>query len=254
MSVYDPIAELYDAWSRQVTEDIAFYVDEALAAGGTVVELGVGTGRIAVPTAAAGVRVIGVDSSSPMLDVCRRRAAAAGVTALVDLRLGYYGDPPVPERVRLVTCPFRAYLHLWTDEERLGALRAAYTLLEPGGRLVFDVFAPSKADIRATDQRWLEREPGIWERADWRPDERRLDLSVRGDAGGTTMELAWAPPEAWAQLVEDAGFVDVRSYGWFDRRPYEGGEDVVIAATRPAASSATGGATRGARSSRRPRR
>jgi hypothetical protein len=168
-----------------------------------------------------------------MLDVCRRRAVAAGVGELVELRLGDYVDPPVSERTRLVTCPFRAYLHLWTDEQRLGALRAAFALLEPDGRLVFDVFAPSSADIRETDRRWLEREPGIWERADWRPDERRLDLSVRGDTGATTMKLAWAPAEAWARLVEAAGFVDVRSYGWFDRRPYEGGEDVVLTARRP---------------------
>ena len=55
VSVYDSIADLYDDWSRQVTEDIAFYVEEAVAAGGAVVELGVGTGRIAVPTAQAGV-------------------------------------------------------------------------------------------------------------------------------------------------------------------------------------------------------
>lgn len=253
MSVYDPIAELYDEWSRQVTEDVAFYVEEATGAGGTVVELGVGTGRIAVPTAQAGVRVIGVDSSAAMLDVCRRRAEAAGVVELLDLRLGDYAHPPVAERVPLVTCPFRAYLHLWTDDQRLGALRAARALLEPGGRLVFDVFAPSRADIRATDRRWLEREPGIWERADWRPDECRLDLSVRGEAGETTMELAWAPAEAWVRLTGDAGFVDVRSYGWFDRRPYEGGEDVVITATRPIPPEARPAAPRDASTRAAPR-
>ena len=55
-SPYDAIAELYDPWSRSVTEDIPFYVAEARKAGGTVVELGVGTGRIAIPTAAAASR------------------------------------------------------------------------------------------------------------------------------------------------------------------------------------------------------
>src|ERR687886_3131524 len=87
-SPYDAIARLYDAWSRSVTEDIPFYVEEALAAGGPVVELGVGTGRIAVPVAEAGVRVIGVDSSAAMLEVCAERAAAAGVADRLDLRLG----------------------------------------------------------------------------------------------------------------------------------------------------------------------
>lgn len=234
MSVYDPIAAIYDAWSRQVTEDVGFYVEEAVSAGGPVVELGVGTGRIAVPTALAGVRVIGVDSSAAMLEVCRSYAASAGVCDLVDLRLGDYRRPPVEGRCRLVTSPFRAYLHLRTDEERLGAFRAAFELLEPGGRLVFDVFAPSREDIRETNRRWLEREPGIWERADWRPLERRLDLSVRGEAGETTMALAWLPPEEWRRLLEQAGFEAVACYGWFDRRPYEGGEDTVWVATRPA--------------------
>jgi ubiquinone/menaquinone biosynthesis C-methylase UbiE len=57
---------------------VSFYVDEALAAGGEVVELGVGTGRIAIPTALAGAHVIGVDSSAGMLAVCAERAREAG--------------------------------------------------------------------------------------------------------------------------------------------------------------------------------
>jgi predicted RNA methylase len=77
MSVYDAIAELYDPWSRSVTEDVSFYVEEAERAGSPVVELGVGTGRIAVPTAAAGIRVIGVDSSpgSPGCSTCGRASS-----------------------------------------------------------------------------------------------------------------------------------------------------------------------------------
>ena len=125
MSAYDPIARLYDPWSSSVIEDISFYVEEALAAGGgPVVELGVGTGRIAIPTAMAGVHVIGVDSSAEMLAVCQERANEAGIADRLDLRLGDLRKPPVDELVSLVTCPFRAYLHLATDEERLEALHA----------------------------------------------------------------------------------------------------------------------------------
>ena len=238
-SPYEPIAELYDDWSRRVTEDVDFYVEAAVEAGGPVVELGVGTGRIAIPTALAGVPVLGVDSSARMLEVCRRRALAAGVAELLDLRLGDLRAPPVGERVRLVTCPFRAYLHLHTDAERLAALRAAHELLEPGGRLAFDVFAPSAADIAETDGRWLEREPGIWERADWRPEERRLDLSVRGERGQTTMSLAWLPPERWWELLHEAGFERIEWFGWFDRRRYRGGEDTVWIAHRRASAGRT---------------
>jgi SAM-dependent methyltransferase len=231
-SHYDPIATIYDEWSRQVTEDVTFYVELAREAGGPVVELGVGTGRIAVPTARAGVPVIGVDSSARMLEVCRRAASEAGVAELLDLRLGDLRSPPVEERVRLVTCPFRAYLHLHTDAERMDAFAAAFTLLDPGGRLVFDVFAPSAADIDETNGRWIEREPGIWERADWRPGEQRLDLSVRGEAGETTMPLAWLPRDGWHDLLVRAGFERIECYGWFDRRRYRGGEDTVWIAHR----------------------
>src|ERR671938_696354 len=227
-SPYDAIARLYDPWSRSVVEDVGFYVEEAVAAGGPVVELGVGTGRIAVPVAEAGVRVIGVDSSVAMLDVCRERAAAAGVAERLDLRLGDLRDPPVRERVPLVTCPFRAYLHLRDDEERRRALRRARELLVPGGRLVFDVFTPGADDIAETHGRWLEREPGIFERADWDAERHTLTLSVRGRGNATTMTLAWLEPEAWRALLEEAGFTVEATYGWFDRRRYDGGEDTIF--------------------------
>lgn len=227
MSDYDGIAGLYDAWSTGVVEDISFYVDEALASGGPVVELGVGTGRIAVPTAMAGVHVIGVDSSAGMLAVCAEAARAAGVAGRLDLRQGDLRRPPVKERARLVTCPFRAYLHLASDEERLEALAAARELLLPGGRLVFDVFAPSDDDIEETHGRWLEREPGIFERADWDRTAQTLTLSVRGESGESSMTLWWLEPQRWQALLAESGFVVEACYGWFDRRSYDGGEDSV---------------------------
>jgi ubiquinone/menaquinone biosynthesis C-methylase UbiE len=233
VSAYDAIAELYDPWSRTVTEDVDFYVAEARKARSTVVELGVGTGRIAVAVALAGVPVIGVDSSAGMLDVCRRQAEAADVEHLVDLRLGDLRDPPVAERVRLVTSPFRTLLHLQTTAERRRALASCYRLLEPGGRFVFDVFAPSAEDVEETHDRWLEREPGIWERAHWDLERRVLTLDVRGRESKASMELAWLPVDDWRALLEEAGFEIVACYGWFDLRPYTGGEDSIWLARRP---------------------
>jgi SAM-dependent methyltransferase len=228
VSAYDPIARLYDPWSSSVIEDISFYVEEALATGsGPVVELGVGTGRIAIPTAMAGVHLIGVDSSPGMLAVCLERAREAGVADRIDLRPGDLRRPPVDERVALVTCPFRAYLHLATDDERLEALHAAHAMLQPEGRLVFDVFAPSREDVEETHGRWIEREPGIEERADWDLAEQTLTLSVRGASGESTMVLWWLEPERWHSLLAEAGFAVDACYGWFDRRPYAGGEDSV---------------------------
>src|SRR5579862_8465255 len=122
VSAYDAIARIYDPWSRTVVEDVPFYVDEARRAGGPIVELAVGTGRIAVPIAVEGIPVIGVDSSRGMLEVARERAALAGVE--LDLRFGDRRDPPVEGEYPLVIVPFRSLLHMQTDADRREALRA----------------------------------------------------------------------------------------------------------------------------------
>lgn len=228
MTLYDRIAPIYDPWSRSVTEDVGFYVDQALASGGPVVELAVGTGRIAVPIAEAGVAVIGIDSSPEMLAGAREAAEAAGVGNLVDLRVGDMREPPVPERVPLVICPFRSLLHMETEDEKRHALTAARTLLEPEGRFVFDVFAPSRDDIEETHGLWLEREPGIFELAVWDEDARTLSLTVRSDGVSATFRLHWLSAPEWLRLLDEAGFEVEGLYGWFDLRPFSDEEDMVF--------------------------
>ena len=225
MSGYDKIARLYDPWSRSVVEDIAFYIDEATHSGGPVLELGVGTGRIAVPVAAAGIEVVGVDLSAGMLEVARERAELAAVP--VDLRQGDMRDPPVDGVFPLVLIPFRSLLHMETDVDRRAALRAAARHLAPEGRLIFDVFAPGADDIADTHGRWLEREPGIWERADWDEETRTLILRVRGAESESEMSLAWLSVAEWTELLREEGWVVDAVYGWFDRSPWRGGEDSI---------------------------
>ncbi len=228
LTLYDRIASIYDPWSRSVTEDVGFYVEQALASGGPVVELAVGTGRIAVPIAQAGVSVIGVDSSPEMLGVARAAAEFAGVSELVDLRLGDLRDPPVPERVPLVICPFRSLLHMETEDEKLRALRAARSLLAADGHFVFDVFSPSREDIEETDGLWLEREPGIFERADWDEGTRTLSLSIRSGDDVTTFGLHWLSTPEWLHVLDEAGFAVDALYGWFDLRPFNDEEDMIF--------------------------
>jgi ubiquinone/menaquinone biosynthesis C-methylase UbiE len=227
MALYDQIAELYDPWSRSVTEDIEFYVEEAVRSGGPIVELAVGTGRIAVPIAAAGIPVIGVDQSAGMLSVARRYAEEQSVEKLLDLRVGDLRQPPVDERVPLVICPFRSLLHMPTSEEKLAALQAARSLLVPGGRLVFDVFSPTSDDIEETHGRWLEREPGIFERADWDEASRTMTLSVKRDDTAATFTLHWLSATEWRDLIDAAGFDVEALYGWFDGRPFEEHADTI---------------------------
>ena len=232
MTLYDPIARIYDPWSRSVTEDVDFYVEQALATGGPVVELAVGTGRIAVPIAVAGIPVIGVDTSPGMLAVAAEYAQSEGVEDLVDLRLGDLREPPVDGRVPLVICPFRTLLHMESEREKLRALHAARDLLEPDGRFVFDVFAPSREDIEETHGRWVEREPDIFELAVWDEDTRTLSLSVRSGGIAVTFGLHWLSAREWLRLLDEVGFDVEQLYGWFDLRPFEDQEDMVFVCRR----------------------
>src|SRR5438445_7788189 len=87
MSWDESFARRYDEWSSEMTADVPFYVELAREAEGTIVELAVGNGRVAIPVAqATGRKVIGLDTSPAMLEQARERAAAAGVE--LDLREG----------------------------------------------------------------------------------------------------------------------------------------------------------------------
>jgi SAM-dependent methyltransferase len=225
VSAYDPIARVYDPWSVNVTEDVVFYLEEARASGGPVLELGVGTGRIAIPIAADGIRIVGVDSSPAMLEVALERAAIAG--AKLELRFGDMRDPPVEGPFALVTIPFRSLLHMHTDEDRRSTLRSVRRLLAPDGRFIFDVFTPARDDIEETHGRWIEREPGIWERAEWDEVSRTLVLQLRTAETESQMSLAWLTVAEWRVLLGEEGFVVDALYEWFDRRPWGGGEDSI---------------------------
>ncbi|MGH2785019.1 MAG: class I SAM-dependent methyltransferase [Actinomycetota bacterium] len=132
----------YDEWVKDVTGDVDFYVRRAKETGGPMVELGVGTGRIAIPTAQKGKRVIGVDVWTSMMAEGRKRAVDAGVGELIEWREAdmrtHVADPPVT----LVTIPYRAFLHLMTTEDQLACLDAVRRSLVPGGRLILNTFVP----------------------------------------------------------------------------------------------------------------
>src|SRR5215469_6390136 len=118
-SWHESFADRYAEWSAGRTADIPFYASLAREAGGPVVELAVGNGRVAIPVAqATGRTVIGIDASPTMLQQARSRAAAAGVA--LDLRAGDMRDLALDQPAALIYCPFRALLHLptWADRRR----------------------------------------------------------------------------------------------------------------------------------------
>jgi SAM-dependent methyltransferase len=220
---YERLGSLYDVWCESVVEDLDFYVEACEGVEGPIVELGVGSGRVAVPLALAGHTVRGLDASPAMLALARTRAEGAGVSERIQLELGDLADPrPSLGPVERVLVPFRPYLHLAGDAVRLQALRGARALLAPTGQLIFDVFEPTAADIRKTHDRWLEREPGIYERARWNAAERTIDLAVRTRGRIVEMHLEWRSSDEWRMLCAEAGLCVVAGYRGFERAPLDG--------------------------------
>jgi SAM-dependent methyltransferase len=152
-----------------------------------------------------------------MLDLARAKARAQGVS--LELVRADMRELPELGTFPLVTVPFRALLHLRDDAERLGVFRSLRARLEPGGLLAFDVFHPDRRDIEDTDGRWLEREPGIMERADWHPADHSLTLRVRAGGREAGMRLWWLEPDGWGRLLAEAGFDRVKRYGGFNGEP-----------------------------------
>src|SRR5689334_18333272 len=139
-SWHESFADRYAEWSAGRTADIPFYTALAREADGPVVELAVGTGRVAIPVAqATGRTVIGIDSSPAMLAQARAAAAAAGVR--LDLHEGDMRDLVLDEPAALIYCPFRALLHLpsWADRRR--TFERAAASLRPEGRFAWNAFA-----------------------------------------------------------------------------------------------------------------
>jgi SAM-dependent methyltransferase len=149
---YDALAPFYDLIAPGEDADVALYEAFARRLGGPVLELGVGTGRVAVALARAGLRVTGVDASEAMLARARDRAAAAGVT-LTLVRAGLC-DYRFDERFGLVFCAADTFLHLCEPAEQVAALRCAGAHLAPGGRVVLDLPSP-------TAEGWGDWEPGV---------------------------------------------------------------------------------------------
>jgi len=138
-------ALFYDHVATGVDGDVAFYVEEAVACGTTVLELGCGTGRILIPMAEATADVVGLDRSADMLAIARGKLAACAPDVRRRARLvgGDMRDFDLAQRFRLVTIPYRAFLHNLTVVDQLRTLEQVRRHLADDGRLVLNVFDPS---------------------------------------------------------------------------------------------------------------
>jgi SAM-dependent methyltransferase len=137
-------ARYYDPYFRGVEGDVVFYVQAARDAGGPVLEVGCGTGRVLLPIARAGVEVVGLERAPALLAQARRKLSgvSARVARRVELVEGDLCGLELHRRFPLVLAPYRALQHLLTPVDQEQALRRIRRHLAPGGRLVFDVYDP----------------------------------------------------------------------------------------------------------------
>jgi ubiquinone/menaquinone biosynthesis C-methylase UbiE len=218
VSEYDSFAPDYDAWASHMTEDVAWYVSLAQDVAEPIVELGVGTGRIAIPIArATGKRVVGFDRSPAMLSVGRERAGDLPI----EFHEGDMRELELDEPVDLVICPFRALLHLPTWADRRRTLEHVARALKPGGRFAFNAFAFS-GEVAARLAGARQERGDSWEIPRYVWADSRIDITRgRGDEEVGTLRLWWIGRSEFEGLIDVAGLEVEALYGWFDGRPYD---------------------------------
>jgi SAM-dependent methyltransferase len=205
----------YDEWSAPMTADIPFYVELARATDGPLVELAVGSGRVAIPVAqATGRPVIGMDTSPAMLAQARARAAEAGVE--LELREGDMRDFILEQPAGLIYCPFRALLHLPTWADRRRTFERVAASLRPGGRFAWNAFAFDHRIAARIDGQHQEKP--VPHTIRYAVGDNRIDITLEG---GAKSSIWWATKNEWLGLLDVAGLEVEALYGGFAREPFD---------------------------------
>jgi ubiquinone/menaquinone biosynthesis C-methylase UbiE len=229
VSDYEWFAPVYDAWAAAMTDDVDFYVDLAREADGPVIELAVGTGRIAIPVVErTGKRVVGIDLSPQMLDLARAYAAEAGID--LELREGDMRDLDYEAATDLVICPYRALLHLPTWGDRRQVFERVARALRPGGRFAWNAFVFDHRYACEFDDKWQD-EPKR-HLTEYMPGDNRIDITLEE---GPALSLWWIARSEWEGLLDVSGLETEALYGWFDRRAFDdASREFVWIARKPA--------------------
>ncbi len=246
VATYDLLTEQAN---QQISGDISFYLDCAERFGSPVLELGVGTGRIAAALAKAGHQVVGLDRSKGMLDAARKKSEAlAGAVQLIEADItGFVLGKTFP----LALIPFSTFQHLTTPDQQRACLTATHRHLTAGGHLVLDVFDPildacvPGAETPNPDREAVEPATGhiLRRRSVARTNDphsqtfiesfrlERLDASGRLlDNEEATHHLRWATRQEMAYLFELCGFEIEAEFSDFQRSaPAYGKRQVWIA-------------------------
>jgi SAM-dependent methyltransferase len=228
----DRIADVYDQWYGDVS-DVAATVEAvaALAGGGPVLELGVGTGRLAVPLAQRGLEVHGVDASPAMLERLAAKASAAGVP--VHASRGDFAevDVEVPGGFAVVLVAFNTLFNLPDAAAQRRCLGAVARRLRPDGWFAVEAFVP---DVPGPDH--VVEGGAVTPRA-VEADRVVLQVTMHDAVAQTVVgslvditeagirlrpwRIRWATPDELDAMAAEAGLERVERWGDWDRRPFD---------------------------------
>jgi len=237
---------LYDIFCERLDYGLEFYLGLAKAAGGPVLDVACGTGRIMLPCLKAGVDVEGLDLFPGMLTRLRQKASALGLSPR--LHQCSMSSFRLARRFALIMIPFNTFVHNLTSEDQIATLQTCRDHLQPGGLLAFDTAFPGPGWIAAPNgTRALEMETPhpetglpvrIW---DTRTFDRveQIQHSYNEieilDASGTVVathpsktSIRWIYKSEMELLLRTAGFARWRILGGFDGRPLLHDTDAMI--------------------------
>jgi SAM-dependent methyltransferase len=216
-------ADVYDEQHDSLDPAPAVEFLAPLAAGGRALELAIGTGRVALPLAARGITVEGVDASAAM--VARLRAKPGG--ASVPVTIGDMADGPASGPFRLVYLVFNSLFGLLSQARQADCFRHAARVLEPGGAFVIECFVPdvSRPDrgqevrARAVTESSVTAGLGIYDQAAQRITAQVVTLGGRGiRLRPVVLRYCW--PAELDLMAGQAGLRLRERYGDWDRRPF----------------------------------
>jgi SAM-dependent methyltransferase len=142
------LSQIYDQltaaeWEKS-QNDVQFFLEEARLAGGPLLELGCGTGRLLIPLLSIGVHVSGLDASAVMLEVAKRKRESlpAGLAGRLHLHQGDMAQCELGEQFALVLVAFRSFQLLLTPEAQRSCLVCIRRHLAPKGKAIINLFDP----------------------------------------------------------------------------------------------------------------
>ena len=218
------IADVYDAWPTVPGDSEAAVACLAELAGrGPVLELGIGTGRLALPLAARGLAVQGIDASPAMVAKLRAKPGGAGIP----VAMGDFADVPVDGRFALIFVAFNTFFALLSQDAQVRCFAAVAARLAEGGVFVIQAFAPDLArydrgqrvGVVAVDSARTLLETSVHDPVAQRVQSLQITLSDQG-VRTYPVEIRYAWPSELDLMARLAGLSLRHRWGGWDRQPF----------------------------------